>query len=221
MRTRAGPGGRRGRGALSEARLQTHLDTWLAILGFAAVTAFTPGPNNMMLMISGANFGFVRSIPHCLGITFGFPLMVLAVALGLGGVLLAEPMLHRVLTWVAFAYLCWLAWKLAHAGRVDAAGVKVGTPMSFLSAALFQWVNPKAWIMAVGATALYMLPGEPPLVAAGRLALAFFLMAIASTVVWCLFGTVIARVLSSDRHVTIFNMAMAVLLVVSMLPTLV
>ncbi len=196
------------------------MHSWLAMLGFAFVTAFTPGPNNTMLMISGANFGFARSLPHMLGISLGFPVMVLAVGLGLGGFFEAYPQAHRILTYVAFAYLLWMAWKLAFAGRVDGEGVRVGRPMSFLAAALFQWVNPKAWVMAVSALALYVAPTEPPLTAVSRVAAAFALTAFPSTVVWCLFGTAISRYLGSERRVAIFNGAMAVLLVASMVPTL-
>ncbi len=196
------------------------MHSWLAMLGFAFVTAFTPGPNNTMLMISGANFGFARSLPHMLGISLGFPVMVLAVGLGLGGFFDAYPMAHRIMTYVAFAYLLWMAWKLAFAGRVDGEGVRVGRPMGFLAAALFQWVNPKAWIMAVSALALYVAPAEPPLAGVSRVAAAFALTAFPSTVVWCLFGTAISRYLGSKRRVAIFNGVMAVLLVASMVPTL-
>ncbi|HWJ76302.1 MAG TPA: LysE family translocator [Kaistia sp.] len=196
------------------------MDQWSALLAFALVTAFTPGPNNAMLMISGANFGFLRSFPHMLGISLGFPLMVLAVGLGLGGLLEADPLVHRVLAYVAFAYLLYLAWKLAFAGRVDNQGVRIGKPMRFIAAALFQWVNPKAWIMAVSALALYVAPNEPVLSSASRVASAFALTAFPSTVVWCLFGTAISRYLDSDRRVAIFNGTMAVLLVASMVPTL-
>ncbi|MBZ9935398.1 LysE family translocator [Mesorhizobium sp. BR1-1-16] len=196
------------------------MDQWLALLGFAFVMAFTPGPNNAMLMISGANFGFARSVPHLLGVSLGFPAMVLGVGLGLGGVLEAYPVAHRVLAYVAFAYMLFLAWKLAFAGRVDREGIRVGKPMSFVAAALFQWVNPKAWVMAVSALALYVVSDEPAISSASRVALAFALTAFPSTVVWCLFGIAISRYLDSDRRVAIFNGTMAVLLVASMVPTL-
>lgn len=196
------------------------MEQWLAIFGFALVTSITPGPNNMMVTVSGANFGVARSVPHILGICVGFPLMVMAVGLGLGGLLEAYPLLHRALTYVAFAYLVYLAWKLARSGRVDASGVKVGKPVGFLSAALFQWVNPKAWIMAVSATALYVAPSEPPLAAVSRIALLFVIAGLPAMFTWCLFGTAIARTLHSDRRVAFFNGAMAVLLVASMVPTL-
>jgi threonine/homoserine/homoserine lactone efflux protein len=192
----------------------------LAILGFAAVMAFTPGPNNTMLMISGANWGVVPSVPHMLGITVGFPLMVFAVGMGLGGFFETYPVLHEILKYVSFAYLVFLAWKLARAGRHDADGRKQGRPMTFLSAALFQWVNPKAWIMAVTAMALFVPAGSAMLPAVLLLAAIFALTSLPSAVTWCLFGTAISRFLDSDRRVAIFNAAMALLLVLSMVPTL-
>lgn len=196
------------------------MDQILAILGFAAVMAFTPGPNNTMLMISGANWGVVPSVPHMLGITVGFPLMVFAVGMGLGGFFETYPVLHEILKYVSFAYLLYLAWKLARAGRHDADGTKQGKPMSFLSAALFQWVNPKAWIMAVTAMALFVPAGSAMLPAVLLLAAIFALTSLPSAVTWCLFGTAISRFLDSDRRIAVFNAAMALLLVLSMVPTL-
>ena len=196
------------------------MDQILAILGFAAVMAFTPGPNNTMLMISGANWGVVPTVPHMLGITVGFPLMVFAVGMGLGGFFETYPVLHEILKYVSFAYLLYLAWKLARAGRHDADGTKQGKPMSFLSAALFQWVNPKAWIMAVTAMALFVPAGSAMLPAVLLLAAIFALTSLPSAVTWCLFGTAISRFLDSDRRIAVFNAAMALLLVLSMVPTL-
>jgi threonine/homoserine/homoserine lactone efflux protein len=192
----------------------------LAVLGFTAVMAFTPGPNNTMLMISGANWGFVPTVPHILGITVGFPLMVFAVGMGLGGVFETYPLLHEILKYVSFAYLLYLAWKLARAGRHDSDGTKQGKPMSFLSAALFQWVNPKAWIMAVSAMALFVPAGSPMLSGVLLLAGASAVMSLPSAAAWCLFGTAISRFLDSDRRIAIFNALMALLLVLSTLPTL-
>ena len=192
----------------------------LALLGFALVTAFTPGPNNTMVMASGANWGFMRSAPHVLGIGIGFPAMLLAEGFGLGAVFEAFPIVHVVLRYVAFAYLVFLAWKLARSGRPDAAGVRTGKPLTFFQAALFQWVNPKAWVMAVGALALF---GEPSAVGAApmlMLALIFVLAGWSSAATWRLFGTAIARFIDTGRRTAIFNGAMAILLVVSMLPSL-
>jgi threonine/homoserine/homoserine lactone efflux protein len=196
------------------------VDQILAILGFALVTAFTPGPNNTMLMISGANWGVAPSIPHMLGITIGFPVMVFAVGMGLGGVFEAYPVLHEILKYGSFLYLLYLAWKLARAGRHDTDGNRQGRPMSFLAAALFQWVNPKAWVMAISAMALYVPAGSAMLPAVLLLAAIFALTSLPSAATWCLFGTAISRFLDSDRRVAVFNAVMAALLVLSMVPTL-
>lgn len=198
----------------------TIVDQILAILGFALVTAFTPGPNNTMLMISGANWGVAPSVPHMLGITIGFPVMVFAVGMGLGGVFEAYPVLHEILKYGSFLYLLYLAWKLARAGRHDTDGNRQGKPMSFLAAALFQWVNPKAWMMAVSAMALYVPAGSAILPAVLLLAAIFALTSLPSAATWCLFGTAISRFLDSDRRVAVFNAGMAALLVLSMVPTL-
>lgn len=196
------------------------MDNLLALLGFAAVTAFTPGPNNTMLMVSGANWGVLPSVPHMLGITIGFPLMVFAVGMGLGGVFEAYPVLHEILKYISFAYLLYLAWKLARAGRHDVDGTRQGKPMTFLAAALFQWVNPKAWIMAVTAMTLFIPAGRAMLPGVLLLVAVFALMSLPSAATWCLFGTGISRFLDSDRRIAVFNAAMAILLVLSMVPTL-
>jgi len=199
---------------------ETIVDHVLAILGFALVTAFTPGPNNTMLMISGANWGMGPSVPHMLGITVGFPVMVFAVGMGLGGVFEAYPLLHDVLKYGSFVYLLYLAWKLARAGRHDASGARQGHPMGFLAAALFQWINPKAWMMAISAMALFVPAGSAMLPAVLLLAAIFALTSLPSAATWCLFGTAIARFLDNDRRVAVFNGVMAALLVPSMVPTL-
>jgi threonine/homoserine/homoserine lactone efflux protein len=131
----------------------------LAFVLFAFATAGTPGPNNMMLLASGANFGFRRTVLHILGISVGLGVMVLAMGLGLGGVFKAWPVLHEVLRWVGGAYMLWLAWKIAtpRASRDKDAGAK---PMTFLQAAAFQWVNPKAWAMALTAATTYTPEGS-------------------------------------------------------------
>ena len=128
----------------------------IGLTGFAFVSSITPGPNNLMLMASGANFGFWRSIPHMLGILLGFTLMVFLVGLGLAQVFDAYPVLHDVLKVVSVVYMGWLAWKIANAAPPKK-GEAAGTPMTFLQAAAFQWVNPKAWAMALTAVTVYSL----------------------------------------------------------------
>src|SRR5262245_10115476 len=125
---------------------------------FAAVMSLTPGPNVIMVTASAANFGFHRAIPHMLGITLGFGLLVMAVGLGLAGLFHGAPRLHVSLKYAGAAYLLYLAWRISRAGsgRGSAGPAK---PIGFLEAMLFQWVNPKGWVFAVGALAAYTTAG--------------------------------------------------------------
>ncbi len=187
-----------------------------ALLGFALTTSCTPGPNNAMLTASGANFGFRRAVPHMLGVMLGFPAMVLAIGVGLGAVFIAAPWLHTVLKYAGAAYLIYLAWRVANSGR--SAGPNAAKPIGFLEAAGFQWVNPKAWIMAVGALAAYTDPSADAWLEAGRVASAFLASGLVSCTLWCGFGVAIGRLLTTDRAFRIFNVAMALSLVASLIP---
>ncbi len=190
----------------------------LAFAGFALVGSITPGPNNAMLLASGANHGFRRTIPHVAGIAAGCVVMLLLVGLGLGRVFDAAPRLHDALRWVGAAYLLWLAWRIANAGPV-AEGGAVGRPLLFWQAAAFQWVNPKAWILVVGAVSTYA-----PLDGFGRnvavLAVLMGLVNVPSACVWAGFGTALRPLLSRPGRARAFNVAMALLLVLSLLPLL-
>ena len=187
-----------------------------ALALFAFVTSVTPGPNNVMLTASGVNFGFRRSIPHILGIAFGFPAMLVAVGLGAAGVLQASPSLHVVLKWCGAAYLLWLAWAIAHAAPVEAGeGATRRGPMSFLAAALFQWVNPKAWVMLAGALPTFTTVGGTLWHEIALMACAFALACLPSCALWCGFGVAIGRLLGSPRALRAFNLGMAALLALS------
>src|SRR5262245_30490319 len=130
-----------------------------ALALFAFATSITPGPNNTMVLASGANFGLRATVPHLIGIDLGFALMVVAVGLGLASLFVALPFLHAVLKYAGAAYLLYLAWRIASAGAPKV-GETAGRPMTFLQAALFQWLNPKGWMSAIGAVATYT-PPEP------------------------------------------------------------
>ena len=134
------------------------VDLFLALVVFAFVMSVTPGPNNVMLLASGVNYGFQRSIPHMLGITFGFSFMIVVVGLGLGQVFERYPITYEILRYAGGAYMLWLAWKIANSGPVGE-GKTSGSPLTFLQAALFQWVNPKAWVITISAIATYT-PGD-------------------------------------------------------------
>src|SRR5215472_9311050 len=125
------------------------LDQILTFVLFAFAISITPGPNNTMVLASGANFGLWPTIPHLLGIDLGFALMIIAVGVGIGGLFAAFPALHAALRYIGALYLLFLAWKIATAGRTDGATGRK-KPLSFLQAASFQWVNPKGWIAATG-----------------------------------------------------------------------
>jgi threonine/homoserine/homoserine lactone efflux protein len=190
-----------------------------ALLGFVVVTLFTPGPNNTMLMSSGLNFGFRRGLPHMWGVSLGFAVMVLAVGLGLGAVFQAYPALYTVLKYVGAAYLLYLAWQIATAGTPDPDGTASGRPITFLEGAAFQWVNPKGWVMAVGAVSTYAAVATFP---ANVLLIAFLFgtLGAVSSATWLGFGTSLRQVLKSPRTVRAVNITMAILLVASLWPIL-
>ena len=135
--------------------LLTSLNLLSAFVLFAFVSSITPGPNNTMLLASGVNFGVRRTIPHALGVSIGFMVMVLGVGLGLGEVFKVYPLAYTVLRYAGAAYLLYLAWKIANSGPMSATDPQSRKPLGFWGAAAFQWVNPKAWVMAVGAITTY------------------------------------------------------------------
>lgn len=188
--------------------------TLAALSAFALVSSITPGPNNMMLMASGANFGLRRTIPHALGVGVGFTLMIVLVGVGLMGLFDLFPILGTLLKVVSVAYLLWLAWKIAHAAAPDTTGSAHGKPMSFLAAMMFQWVNPKAWSMALTAIALYA--PDRNLAAVLLVAVIFGIINLPSTSLWAVMGTALRDWLSSPARLRAFNWTMAALLVGSL-----
>jgi len=195
------------------------LDLMLAFALFAFVTSITPGPNNTMLLASGVNFGFNRSIPHLLGISSGFTVMVLAVGLGLGAVFQQYPILYSILRYVGAAYLLYLAWKIATSGPAADKTDSNARPMGFWSAAAFQWVNPKAWVMAVGAITTYT-PLQGYFFNVIVIAAVFGLINAPTCGLWAAFGSLLRNVLRDPRGLRIFNGVMALLLVLSLYPLL-
>jgi threonine/homoserine/homoserine lactone efflux protein len=195
------------------------LELLWALLLFAVVTLITPGPNNAMLMTTGLNFGFRRGLPHLMGVALGFAVMVLAVGLGLGAVFAAYPAAYAVLKYAGAAYLLYLAWQIATAGRIEEGGEARGQPITFLEAAAFQWLNPKGWVMAVGAVSAYAGVAPFPYNMA-LIAFLFGSLGILSSATWLGFGTALQRLLTSSRAVQAVNIAMALLLVASLWPIL-
>jgi threonine/homoserine/homoserine lactone efflux protein len=190
-------------------------DLLIALLGFAFVTSVTPGPNNMMLLASGVNFGFRRTVPHMLGISVGHSLMVFLVGLGLAGLFRAWPPALVVLKLASVAYMLWLAWKIAHAGA-PGEGRARAVPLTFLQAAAFQWVNPKAWAMALGAVSAYVV--VPSVWAYAAVALVFACVNLPSVSVWAGAGQALRRWLETPARLRAFNWTMAALLVLSLWP---
>lgn len=187
----------------------------LALAVFAFVSSITPGPNNLMLMASGANFGFRRTVPHMLGVAIGFVIMVLLVGAGLVQIFDAYPISHTILKTASVVYLLWLAWKIANAAPTNGE-TSSGTPMTFLQAAAFQWVNPKAWTMALTAITAYT-PART-VEAILLVAIVFGAVNLPSVGSWTLLGQQMARFLRDPKMLRAFNWFMAALLVASLYP---
>lgn len=194
-------------------------DTFLALLVYAFVTSVTPGPNNFMLLASGVNFGFWRTVPHMCGIGIGFLVLLLAVGLGLGAVLTAFPQLHLALKIAGGAYLLYLAWRIAMSRTMGKGAENKARPMTFLQAAAFQWVNPKAWVMAVTAMAVYTNV-ERPFLSMVIVGVAFAAVNFPSVSLWAGFGTMLRGFLSDPVRLKWFNIAMGVLLAATLWPML-
>jgi len=193
-------------------------DLLLVLIIFAFVSSITPGPNNLMLMASGANFGFRRTIPHMLGVGIGLTMMIVLVGAGLVQIFDLYPKSYQILKVVSVLYLLWLAWKIANAAPPEGDVQSESTPITFIQAALFQWVNPKAWTMALTALAAYT--PDQTLVSVMWVALVFGLVNIPSISVWTVLGEQMARFLTSAARLRAFNWLMAALLVASLYPVI-
>lgn len=193
------------------------LQAFLALCLYTAVTSVTPGPNNMMVLASGVNFGIRRTLPHIAGISIGFAAMIVIMGMGLGMIFETYPVLNTVLRWVGGAYLLYLAWKIAGAAAPEDAERSAARPLGFIGAAAFQWVNPKAWVMALGAVATY-LPGSPSLSSVAAAALLMAVINAPCVGIWAAFGVGLRRLLTEPAKLRAFNLTMATLLVVSLYP---
>jgi threonine/homoserine/homoserine lactone efflux protein len=195
------------------------METLVPYILYCIAMSGTPGPNNVMVMASGVNYGYRRTLPHIFGINIGFSLMLGIVALGLGAAFLAEPRLQLLLKIVGVAYMLWLAWKIATASGI-AEGQAGGRPMTFLEGAAFQWVNVKAWFMVMGAISVYAPAGFTPLQKALYLGGIMLIAGSPPTHIWTLFGVGIRRFLQNPKALRAFNITMALLLVLSLFPML-
>jgi threonine/homoserine/homoserine lactone efflux protein len=193
------------------------LDLFTALVTFALVTVITPGPNNLMLMASGANFGFRRTMPHMLGIGLGFPSMVVLVGVGVMQVFDLWPVSYTILKVLSVAYLLYLAWKIANAAPPKEAQTE-GKPLTFLQSAAFQWVNPKAWSMALSAITLYAANRD--LAAVLWVAGVYVAVSVISTTSWTVLGQQMRRFLTNRARLRAFNWTMAALLVATLIVAL-
>jgi threonine/homoserine/homoserine lactone efflux protein len=189
----------------------------IAFVVFAAVMCFTPGPNNVMLLASGLNYGLRRSLPHVAGVTIGFAFMIAVVGFGFGAVFTAYPVLQTVLKYAGASYLIYLAYAIATSAPPDPEATAQRRPMTFIGAALFQWVNVKGWVMVIGTVTAYAAMARYPwnIILQTLLTL---LMGFSSTITWTLFGTSLQSLVKSPGTIRAFNIAMAVLLLASLYP---
>jgi threonine/homoserine/homoserine lactone efflux protein len=194
------------------------LEIFLSLMLFAFTTSITPGPNNMMLLASGVNFGIRRTIPHMLGIELGFASLLIAAGLGMGALFQALPQLYLFLKIAGGLYLLWIAWSIATSRSLSTSDDNA-RPMRFWAAAAFQWVNPKAWVMAVSATATYGDPNRP-IWSVLIVTFAFLILALPCQGGWAGFGAYLREWLSDPKRLKSFNITMAVLLVLSLWPML-
>jgi threonine/homoserine/homoserine lactone efflux protein len=189
----------------------------IAFVMFAAVMFFTPGPNNIMLLSSGLTYGFRRTLPHIAGIAVGFAFMVGVVGLGLGTIFIAYPVLQAILKYAGAAYLVYLAAIIAMAGPATPEQDNARGPMTFLGAAMFQWVNAKGWVMVIGTITAYAAIAGFPWNILMQVAISL-LMGTASCIAWALFGSALRPWLTSALAIRAFNIVMAILLLASLYP---
>lgn len=190
---------------------------YLSVLVFCFVTTITPGPNNIMVMASGLNHGIKKSMPHYLGISLGFPVMVAVIGFGLGAIFLQYPVIHQVIKVLGISYLLYLAWKIANAKKANSSE-SLKKPFTFLQAAAFQWVNPKAWVMAIGAIATFT-NGDSNI--QGQILFIIFAFVMACSICtgsWLVLGVALQKFLQNPKQLQYFNITMAVLLVLSIVP---
>ncbi len=191
----------------------------LSLIGFAVTMYITPGPNNVMVASSAAHYGIPATLPHMLGIAIGFALMFDIVSLGLGSLLFAWPPLLAVMRWIGGAWMAWLAWKIATAPPPGSGERR--RLLGFFGAAGFQWVNPKAWLIALAAATTFLRPDQSLREQLVRITIIFLICGMPCLLVWALIGSGAGRLLHSPARFRAFNLTMAGLLLLSVIPVLV
>lgn len=192
-------------------------DFWIPLFVFSSIAAFTPGPNNLMVAASGMNYGFKRTLPHIIGVSLGFPVMLLCVIFGAGTLITQFPIAREVMRAASAIFIFYFAWKIATA-ETDLSLDKPGQPLTLWQGALFQWVNPKGWAVAIAVAALYAPGGLSDWDRAAYMAMLFFAITVACTSCWTSFGTVIRKFLQNPKKRQWVNWIMAVTLVLTMIP---
>ena len=190
---------------------------FFSMFTFAFVAAITPGPNNIMLAASGANFGFKKTIPHIAGVVVGFFFVLLFVGLGLGQLFDAFPIVRQIFRILALGFIFYLAWRIANSGTSKDEEAK-GRPISFFEAATFQLINPKAVVMSITVIATFISPDHDFVLQFAILVASFTFLTLVSVVAWAGFGLIIGKIISTPKSQRIFNIVMALLLIGSILP---
>ncbi|MEY0432827.1 LysE family translocator [Providencia huaxiensis] len=191
-----------------------NIETLLALSLFSFVTSITPGPNNIMLLASGINFGFRKTLPHSLGVSIGFLIMLVAVGLGIGALIQSSPMIYSILKYFGIVYLFWLAWKTTISHSIAQTNNQEIKPLTFLEAALFQWINPKAWMMAISGMAMYTNTNAPYL-SMFQVAVIFSAINWPCVAIWAMFGCKLRERLKQPKILKRFNLVMGILLALS------
>lgn len=192
-------------------------ELWVGLIGFAFVSSITPGPNNMMLLASGVNFGVKRTIPHMLGVSLGHAFLVFLSGVGIAHLFRQWPFLSIVMKVLAVLYMLWLAWKIANAGE-PVKGEKKSRPLTFFQAAAFQWVNPKGLVMAITVVTIYA--SDDSILTMASVSIAFCLVNLPCVAIWACAGSALRRFLSTRKRLRAFNYTLASLLVLSLFPVL-
>jgi threonine/homoserine/homoserine lactone efflux protein len=194
-------------------------DLFIALAIFAAIAAYTPGPNNTLLMACGVNYGFRASLPMIAGVGIGFPFQILCVGLGLGKLFDLYPTLLIALKYAGAAYMLWLAWKIVTSKPSSDSSMNAAKPLTFLQGCAFQWVNPKAWIMGITALSAYTVAAHFSVGLASVIGV-FVFMGFTSAATWALFGVALKNVMNDPRYFRMINLGLAGLLVASLVPML-
>ena len=191
----------------------------LSIVSFTLATVLTPGPNNIMMLSSGLNFGYKRTLPHMMGVAFGFAFMVVCVGMGINIIFDTFPFVYDIMKVVGFIYILWMALQIANSS-VDIKENKNSKPFTFIQIVLFQWINPKAWIMAITAISSFTVLNHDMFTQVLVIAFIYLLSGFISTNTWTLGGVFLKKLLKNKKAVKIFNIFMALLLVASIIPVI-